>query len=201
MYRDVGSPTTRKGKKEEDDGKIVVVGVDTLLGANVEVRADMVVLAMAMRPAKGLEELVKKLKIQTDPNGFLLEAHPKLRPVETLSQGIFITGCAQAPKDIPDAVAQAGAASARAIELLSRDELSREPITSVVDEEICSGCGQCVVQCTYDAIELDEKKRVARVNEILCQGCGACISTCPSGAIRQKNFTMEQYYSMIESFV
>jgi heterodisulfide reductase subunit A len=87
------------------------------------------------------------------------------------------------------------------IQLLSKDELSHEPITSEVDEEICSGCGQCESQCIYDAIEMDEKKRVARVNEILCQGCGACIVTCPSGAIRQKNFTMEQYYSMIESFV
>ena len=201
----------RVSRMYRDDGKIVVVGADTLSGTTVEVRADMVVLAMAMRPSKGLEDIVKKLKIQTDPNGFLAEAHPKLRPVETLSQGIFITGCAQAPKDIPDTVAQSGAAAAKVIELLSKDELSHEPIVAFVDEEICSGCGQCEGQCIFDAIELVQRKGnpsmgipdriVATVNEILCQGCGACIVTCPSGAMNQKNFRMEQVYSMIESFL
>jgi len=201
----------RVSRMYRDDGKIVVVGADTLSGTTVEVRADMVVLAMAMRPSKGLEDIVKKLKIQTDPNGFLAEAHPKLRPVETLSQGIFITGCAQAPKDIPDTVAQSGAAAAKVVELLSKDELSHEPIVAFVDEEICSGCGQCEGQCIFDAIELVQRKGnpsmgipdriVATVNEILCQGCGACIVTCPSGAMNQKNFRMEQVYSMIESFL
>ncbi len=201
----------RVSRMYRDDGKIVVVGADTLSGTTVEVRADMVVLAMAMRPSKGLEDIVKKLKIQTDPNGFLAEAHPKLRPVETLSQGIFITGCAQAPKDIPDTVAQSGAAAAKVVELLSKDELSHEPIVAFVDDEICSGCGQCEGQCIFDAIELVQRKGnpsmgipdriVATVNEILCQGCGACIVTCPSGAMNQKNFRMEQVYSMIESFL
>jgi heterodisulfide reductase subunit A len=201
----------RVSRMYREDGKIVVVGADTLSGANVEVRADMVVLAMAMRPSRGLEELVKKLKIQTDPNGFLAEAHPKLRPVETLSQGIFITGCAQSPKDIPDTVAQSGAAAAKVVELLSKEELTHEPIVAFTDEEICSGCGQCEGQCTFDAIELVARpgnpamgipvRTVAKVNEILCQGCGACIVTCPSGAMSQKNFRMEQVYSMIESFL
>jgi heterodisulfide reductase subunit A len=201
----------RVSRMYRDDGKIVVVGADTLSGSTVEVRADMVVLAMAIRPARGLEELVKKLKIQTDPNGFLAEAHPKLRPVETLSQGIFITGCAQSPKDIQDTVAQSGAAAAKVVELLSKEELTHEPIVAFVDEEICSGCGQCEGQCTFDAIELVPlrgdpamgvpDRTVAKVNEILCQGCGACIVTCPSGAMNQKNFRLEQVYSMIESFV
>jgi len=201
----------RVSRLYRDDGKIVVVGADTLSGANVEVRADMVVLAMAMRPAGGLEELVKKLKIQTDPNGFLAEAHPKLRPVETLTQGIFITGCAQSPKDIPDTVAQSGAAAAKVVELLSKEQLTHEPIVAFADEELCSGCGQCEGQCTFDAIELVQlrgdpamgvpDRTVAKVNEILCQGCGACIVTCPSGAMNQKNFRLEQVYSMIESFI
>ncbi len=191
----------RVARLYRDDGKVVVVGVDTLSGKKIEIRADMVVLAMAIRPSKGIEEIVKKLKIQMDNNGFLTEAHPKLRPVETLTQGIFLAGCAQAPKDITDTVSQAGAAASKVVELLSQEQLSHEPITSWIDEELCAGCGQCVTQCAYDAIELDEKKKRAYVNEILCQGCGACIVTCPSGAAQQKNFTVKQYYSMIESFV
>jgi heterodisulfide reductase subunit A len=191
----------RVSKLYRDNGKIVVAGVDTLSMAKVEVRADMVVLAMAMRPAWGIEDIVKKLKIQVDANGFLAEAHPKLRPVETMTQGIFIVGCAQAPKDIPDTVAQAGAAASKVVELFSQERLSREPITSWSDEELCAGCGQCVEQCAYQAIEIDPKKKVARVNEILCQGCGACVVTCPSGAMNQKNFTVKQYYNMIEAMV
>jgi len=191
----------RVSKLYLEEGKIIVIGVDTLSCKKVEIKADMVVLATAMRPSKGIEDVVKILKIQIDSNGFLSEAHPKLRPVETLTQGIFLAGCAQAPKDIPDTVSQAGAAASKVVELLSQSQLSHEPITSWIDEEICAGCGQCVSQCVYDAIELDKKKNVAHVNDILCEGCGACIVTCPSGAVSQKNFTMEQYYSMIESFV
>ena len=191
----------RVSRMYRENGKIVVIGADTLSGKNIEVRADMVVLAMAMRPSSGYEEIVRKLKIQMDSNGFLTEAHPKLRPVETLTQGIFLAGCIQAPKDIPDTVSQAGAAASKVVELLSREKLTHEPITSWVDEELCTACGQCVTQCSYDAIELDRKKKTARINEALCQGCGACIVTCPSGAVQQRNFTLQQYYSMIESFV
>ena len=188
-------------KLYREDGKIVVLGADTLSGSTVEVRADMVVLAMAMRPSRGAEELIRKIKIQADPNGFMAEAHPKLRPVETLTQGIYIAGCSQAPKDIPDTVSQAGAAAAKVLELLSQKELVREPLIASVDEEICAGCGRCVAQCAYEAISLDERKGVANVNAALCQGCGACSAACPSGAASQRNFTLEQYYSMIESFV
>jgi heterodisulfide reductase subunit A len=191
----------RVAKLYRENKKVVVVGADTLSGKKIEIRADMVVLAMAMRPSGGIEELSKKLKIQIDGNGFLTEAHPKLRPVETLTQGVFLAGCAQAPKDITDTVSQAGAAASMVLELLSNEELSHDPTTSWIDEELCAGCGQCVSQCAYNAIELDEKKKKAHVNEILCQGCGACIVTCPSGAVLQRNFTMSQYYSMIESLV
>ncbi len=189
----------RVSRMYRDDGKIVVKGMDTLSSHQVTVRADMVVLSMAMRPSTGLKDVVHKLKIQQDVNGFLSEAHPKLKPVETLSAGIFIAGCAQAPKDIPDTVAQAGAAASKTVELLSKDKLLQEPTVSIIDEEMCMGCGQCVTQCVYDAIELDTKKKTARVNEVLCHGCGGCIVTCPSGAARQNNFFMEQYYAMIDT--
>lgn len=191
----------RVSRMYREDGKVVVLGADTLSGASVEVRADLVVLAMAVRPSQGIEELIRKLKIQTGAGGFVEEAHPKLRPVETHTRGIFIAGCTQAPKDIPDTVAQSGAAAAKVVELFSQQHLVHDPTTAVIDEEICAGCGQCVDQCVYEAIELDPRKKVARVNEVLCQGCGACVVVCPSGAASQHNFTLEQYYSMIEALI
>jgi len=180
------------------DGKLIVWGVDTLTGKKIEISADMVVLAMAAVPNVGVKELAKKLKISTDAHGFITEAHPKLRPVETLTAGIFLTGCAQAPKDIPETVAQASGAAARAITILSKPELEMDPQISTVDEEICTGCGVCVEVCAYKARELNEIKKIAEVNEALCIGCGACISACPSNASIHKNYTKEQILRMIE---
>ena len=184
-----------------DDGKLIVWGVDTLTGKKIEIAADMVVLAMAAVPNAGVKELAKKLKISTDTHGFINEAHPKLRPVETLTAGIFLTGCAQAPKDIPETVAQASGAAARAITLLSKPELEMDPLIAAVDEEICTGCGICVEVCAYDARKLHEIKKIAEVNEALCVGCGACISACPSNASIHKNYTKEQILRMIEEII
>jgi heterodisulfide reductase subunit A len=181
-----------------DDGKLIVWGVDTLIGKKIEISADMVVLAMAAVPNIGVKELAKKLKISTDAHGFITEAHPKLRPVETLTAGIFLTGCVQAPKDIPETVAQASGAAARAITILSKPELEMDPLISTVDEEICTGCGICIEVCAYKARELNEIKKIAEVNEALCIGCGACISACPSNASIHKNYTKEQILRMIE---
>jgi len=185
-------------KDSRDEGKLVVWGVDTLTGKKIEIAADMVVLAMAAVPNEGAKELAKKLKISTDPYGFINEAHPKLRPVETLTAGIFLTGCAQAPKDIPETVAQASGAAARAITILSKPELEMDPLIAAVDEEICTGCGICVEVCAYDARKLHDIKKMAEVNEALCAGCGACISACPSNASIHKNYTKEQILRMIE---
>jgi len=185
-------------KDSGEDGKLIVWGVDTLTGKKIEISADMVVLAMAAVPNIGVKELAKKLKISTDAHGFITEAHPKLRPVETLTAGIFLTGCVQAPKDIPETVAQASGAAARAITILSKPELEMDPLISTVDEEICTGCGVCVEVCSYKARELNEIKKIAEVNEALCIGCGACISACPSNASIHKNFTKEQILRMIE---
>jgi heterodisulfide reductase subunit A len=158
----------------------------------------MVVLAMAAVPNEGVKKLAKKLKISTDTYGFINEAHPKLRPVETLTAGIFLTGCAQAPKDIPETVAQASGAAARAIIILSKPELEIDPLIAAVDEEICTGCGICVEVCAYEARKLHDIKKIAEVNEALCVGCGACISACPSNASIHKNYTKEQILRMIE---
>lgn len=181
----------------EDKGKIKVWGVDTLTGKNIEIDADMVVLATAMRPSKGAEELAKKLKIAMDKDGFLAEAHPKLRPVESVTSGMFLAGAAQAPKDIPEAVAQASGAAAKAIAILSQERLYHAPTVAKVNLNLCTGCGMCVEVCPYEALILKDGK--AEVNEILCEGCGTCSATCLRAAIQVKNLTPLQVHEMIRS--
>ena len=178
----------------EDKGKIKVWGVDTLSGKNIEIDADMVVLATAMRPSIGAEELAKKLKIALDKDGFLAEAHPKLRPVESVTSGVFLAGAAQAPKDIPEAVAQASGAAAKAIAILSQERLYHAPTVAKVNKNLCTGCEMCVLVCPYDAIALKDGK--AEVNEVLCEGCGTCSATCLRAAIQVKNLTPLQVHEM-----
>jgi len=180
----------------EEKGKIKVWGVDTLLGKDIEIDADMVVLAMATRPSKGAEELAKKLKLALDKDGFLSEAHPKLRPVESVTAGMFLAGAAQAPKDIPEAVAQASGAAAKAIVILSQERLYHSPTVAKVNINLCTGCGMCVHVCPYDALSLKENK--AEVNEVLCEGCGTCSATCLRAAIQVKNLTPLQVHEMIK---
>jgi len=181
----------------EDKGKIKVWGVDTLSGKDIEIDADMVVLATAMRPSKGAEELAKKLKIALDKDGFLAEAHPKLRPVESVTSGLFLAGAAQAPKDIPEAVAQASGAAAKAIAILSQERLYHAPTVAKVNKNLCTGCEMCVLVCPYDAIALKDGK--AEVNEVLCEGCGTCSATCLRAAIQVKNLTPLQVHEMIRT--
>jgi heterodisulfide reductase subunit A len=177
----------------EEKGKIKVKGVDTLTGKEVEIDADMVVLAQAMRPSKGAEELAKKLKVAVDKDGFLSEAHPKLKPVESVTAGMFLA--AQAPKDIPEAVAQASGAAAKSITILSQEQLYHSPMVAEVTHNLCTGCGMCVDVCPYEAISLQNKK--AEVNEVLCEGCGTCQATCLRAAIQVRNLTPLQVHEMI----
>lgn len=185
----------------KSDGKLIVDGFDTLTGRKVQVEADMVVLAMAIRPSSGAEKLFNLLKVSTDANGFLTEAHPKLRPVESLTAGIFLVGCAQGPKDIPDSVSQANAAASMISVMFSQDYLIHEPIITGVNEDLCSGCGICVAVCPYDARKINREKGTVEVNEILCEACGACAAACPSGAAQQKNLTDRQIISMIKAIL
>jgi heterodisulfide reductase subunit A len=185
--------------KEGD--KLIVWGVDTLTGKKVEVEADMVVLAMAMVKADGVQDLLKKLKIATDIHGFLAEAHPKLRPVESLNAGFYLAGCALGPKDIPETVAQASAAAAKVGDLFAQKELLHEPTVVPVNDELCSGCGICITMCPYSARSLDPARGVVVVNEILCEGCGACAAACPSGAAQQRNQTDNQIFSMLRAML
>jgi heterodisulfide reductase subunit A len=181
----------------EDKGKIKVWGVDTLTGKDIEIDADMVVLATATRPSKGASELAKKLKIAMDKDGFLAEAHPKLRPVESVTSGMFLAGAAQAPKDIPEAVAQASGAAAKAISILSQERLYHAPTVAKVNVNLCTGCGMCVHVCPYDALSLKDGK--VEVNEVLCEGCGTCSATCLRAAINVKNLTALQVDEMIKA--
>lgn len=192
-------------------GKLVVVGADTLLGGmdekggQMEIEADMVVLATAIRPQPGIEKLAQKLNIAYDEYQFLTEAHPKLRPVETNTAGIFLAGACQAPKDIPEAVAQASGAAAKVLGLFSSDELEREPVVARVDRNTCIACFTCERVCPFHAIEREEVRdkegklirMLARVNLGLCQGCGLCVAACRSNSIDLDGFTDEQLFAEI----
>jgi heterodisulfide reductase subunit A len=197
----------RVSKITQEGGKLVVRGADTLAGMPVTIEADLVVLAAAMRPADGIEELAQKLNIGTDEFGFLLESHPKLRPVETNTAGIFIAGACHSPKDIPESVAQASAAASKVQVMLAADELTREPEIAAINEQTCAACFTCVHTCPYHAIERAEVrtprgafiKNTARVNPGLCMGCGTCVSVCPSKSADLQGFTDQQVYAMVES--
>jgi len=181
--------------------------MDTLSGKLVEVEADLVVLATAMRPADGFEELARKLRLPYDEYGFFSEAHPKLRPVETNTAGVFLAGACQAPKDIPESVAQASAAAAKVMSLFSMPTIEREPTIAEVNEMTCTGCFDCERVCPYNAIERKEIKDrrgniikvVASVNPGLCEGCGACAGTCRNKSITLKGFNDEQVFAQLVS--
>lgn len=184
-------------KVYQDNGRIIVLGADTLSGKQVEVETDMVVLATAMVQTQGSDEFIRKLKIQCDARGFLSEAHPKLRPVESLTTGIYLAGAAQGPKDIPEVVAQASGAASKALGILTQKKIAFEPTIAGVDEDLCAGCGICVGVCPFNARELDKEKMVVKVIESLCQGCGSCSAACPSGAAQQRNLIDRQIEEMV----
>ncbi len=191
----------RVAKVYRENGKLVVKGVDTLSGKTVQINADLVVLAVGMIPSSETHELASALKASLDANGFFSEAHPKLRPLESPTAGIFLAGAGQAPKDIPETVAQASGAAAKALVLLSSPTLEREPTVAQVVGELCSGCGICIPSCPFDALSLDADTKLAEVSEALCEGCGTCIASCPSSALSLRNLTDQQMLAMIEAVV
>jgi heterodisulfide reductase subunit A len=191
----------RVAKVYEDNGGLVVKGVDTLSGRLVQIPADLVVLAVGMIPNAGSKELANILKTALDQNGFFSEAHPKLRPLESATAGIFLAGAGQSPKDIPETVAQASGAASKALNLLSSPTLEREPTIAEINDELCSGCGICISQCPYDALSLDPETKLAQVSEAVCEGCGTCVASCPSGALSARNLTDKQILAMIQTAV
>jgi len=187
--------------------KLIVQGADTLSGGQVEIAAEMVVLAPALVPASGIRELAQTLRIGYDQHGFLLEAHPKLKPVETNTAGVFLAGACHSPMDIPDSVAQASAAASKALGIVGHDRLMREPTIGIVNELTCNGCFECENVCAYGAIERKEIRDrennvidvLAYINEGLCQGCGACMVTCRSKSIEVQGYTDAQLFAEVNA--
>jgi len=190
---------TDVAQKEPERGKLIVVAEDTLLGIVRRVPVDMVVLSVGLEPRKDAAQLARIFGISRSKDGFFLERHPKLAPVATAGQGIFVAGSCQGPKDIPDCVAQGGAAAANVLSFVDRGEIELEPTVATIDEEACSGCKICVGLCPYVAISFDESRSRAVIASVLCKGCGVCVAACPSGAIEQQNFTNKQLMTEIEA--
>jgi heterodisulfide reductase subunit A len=194
----------RRGKPSEiyrKNGKFIIRTEDTVLGKAVEIPTDLVVLSTGLVARADTRDVGQLLKISQSPDGFFLEAHPKLRPVDTSSDGVYIAGCCQAPKDIPDTVAQAKGAAASAIVPMAQGKVKIEPITSSIDEELCAGCRVCEGLCEYKALLFDDEKGVMRVQEVLCKGCGSCGAACPTGAISMRHFTDLQLISQIKALI
>ena len=190
----------RVSKIFEEYGKLICLGEDTLTGRNVRVEADMVVVETAMEPSDGIEKLAGTLGIARDSDNWLQEAHPKLKPVETQTGGIFLAGVCQGPKDIPDTVAQASAAAAKVIGLLNKSEMEISPMIACVDSDSCSGCSQCAQVCSYQAISITETTPpVANVNPGLCLGCGTCTVVCRTGAIDLLGFSNGQILKEVDA--
>jgi heterodisulfide reductase subunit A len=191
----------RVSKLYEQDGKVMVRGVDTLLGEQVEIAADLVVLASGIMAADGAKELAQKLNISYDEYGFLKEGHPKLRPVETNTAGVFLAGACQAPKDIPSTVAQASGTASKVIGLLAKDKLKTSPMIAVVDQKNCVSCWKCTEVCPFSAPEKQEQRNgdlKSHVIETVCQGCGVCVANCPVNCISLKGFTTDAILDQIE---
>jgi len=199
----------RVSKITEENDKLIVRGADTLAGVPVSIEADLVVLAAAILPAQGAKDLARKMNVGYDEYGFLLESHPKLRPVETAAAGVFICGACQGPKDIPESVAQASAAASKVLVMFGHKEMTRSPEIACVDEKVCAACFTCVRTCPYHAIDKAEVrskkgalvKRTARVNPGLCMGCGTCVAVCPSKSVDLSGFSEQQVYAEVEALV
>lgn len=198
------------GKVVPENGKLHVQASDLLGGRQLHIDADMVVLAAAIEPDKSARPLATMLTASMDTNDFFTEAHPKLRPVESPTAGVFLSGVCQGPKDIPETVAQAGAAAAKVIGLLSKDHLTCNPCVAHSDEAMCNGCSACEKVCPYGAITYESKpfrapdrstvlRRVAQVNPAVCQGCGACTVACPSGAMDLLGFSNQQILAEVDA--
>jgi heterodisulfide reductase subunit A len=183
------------------DGQLTLKVEDTLLGQVRKIPVDMVILAVGLEPRADATEVRRMFNISCSSEGWFLERHPKLAPVNTFTDGIFLAGCCQGPKDIPDTVAQAGAAAAEAFQLLDLGAIEMEPNTAYVLEEVCSGCKTCVGLCPYNAISFLADKHVAHINEALCKGCGTCVAACPSGSIRQHLFEDEQIFEEVHGIM
>lgn len=192
---------TDAAQTPEEEGRLVVRVEDSLAGFVRRIPVDMVVLATGLEPRDDAQDVRRMFGISCSTEGFFLERHPKLAPVSTTTDGLFLAGACQGPKDIPDTVAQAGAAAAEAMALIDAGYVEMEPMTSFVDPDRCSGCKTCLNLCPYTAITRDPLREVAVINPVLCKGCGVCVAACPSGAITQNLFEDREIFAEIEEML
>lgn len=184
-----------------DNGRLNMSVLEPILQERIKLSPDIVVLSTGIEPNKENERLAKILKVPLNDEGFFLEAHVKLRPVDFATEGVFVAGMAHSPKCIDETISQAEAAVARAVTIIANEKYYAEAVISHVDEELCAGCGICSSLCAYEAIEIvtEAEKRKSKVNEALCKGCGTCVAACPSGAMDQYGFTKKQIMAMVDA--
>ena len=184
-----------------EEGKLLIQCEDTLAGKQRRIPVDMVILSVGLEPRKDSKETAHKFGISCSANGWFTERHPKLDPCATMTEGIYIAGCAQGPKDIPATVSQGAAAAARVLGKIQQKEIALEPVRATIHEEQCSGCRICNNLCPFNAIAFHDDKMVSEINPALCQGCGTCVAACPAGAISGTGFSNEQIFAQIEGLL
>jgi heterodisulfide reductase subunit A len=197
MYGKNEHPVIKKAGPKDDCEMLIEVD-EKLSGEVIEIPADLVILMVGMEAAPDSEEVARLVNISQDKEGWFIESHPKLDPVATTTEGIFIAGACAAPKDIPDSVAQARACAARILGKIAKEKIEIDAVFAEINEDRCSGCRMCNELCPYNAIEFDPAKRRSQVNNALCKACGACVAACPSGAIKARHFTDPQIFAQIE---
>jgi heterodisulfide reductase subunit A len=192
---------TDAARNPGEEGKLIIQVEDTLVGKQRRIPVDMVILSAGLEPRAGSKELAKTFGISCSADGWFIERHPKLDPVATMTEGVYIAGCVQGPKDIPASVAQGAAAAARILGKIQQKEIALEPVRATINEEQCSGCRICNTLCPYNAILFHEDTMVSEVNPALCQGCGTCVAGCPAGAISGTGFSNAQILSQIDGLL
>lgn len=197
MYEKEDRPVIHKAEPKDDCGMLIEVN-EKLSGELIEIPADLVILMIGMEAREDSHEIARIVNISQDKDGWFIESHPKLEPVATTTDGIFIAGTCVAPKDIPDSVAQARAAAARILARISKGKIEVDALFSIVNEDLCSGCRLCNQLCPYSAIEFNEEKKRSQIISALCKGCGVCVAACPSSAIKGRHFTDQQVLAQVD---
>jgi heterodisulfide reductase subunit A len=192
---------TDRAVRPEEQGRLIAVAEDTLMGRRLRIPVDMVILCVAMESRSDAVEVGRIFGINQGADGFFLEEHPKLGPLNTATDGVFIAGACQSPKDIPDTVAQASGAASKALSLATRGQVQIPSAISWIDPDVCAGCQTCIGLCPYSAIEFDERRQVSVVNEALCKGCGSCAGFCPSGAAQVRHFMEKQVFAELDGIM
>jgi heterodisulfide reductase subunit A len=192
---------TDQSESEAEAGKLIAIAEDTLLGERVRVPVDMVVLCSAMQARADTSEVGRLFGVNPGADGFFLEEHPKLGPLNTATDGVFLAGACQGPKDIPDTVAQASGAAAKSLSLATRGVVAVPSAISWIDPEVCSGCQTCIDLCAYGAITFDARRQVSVVNGALCKGCGSCSTACPANAAQVRHFQGRQIFAELDGIM